>query len=150
MASDWTKPYSKILVMMILRDCLNVSSIYWRAVGAALVTCMHLSGTVADERWSARARNRLRERRRGAAASHCCGRRRFPLHDRRLRPGDRVDRVAGVWLSERAGLVDEEERRLRGCMFEFCDYATSRRRGRAMERAGRPGLSTLLAHRPRS
>ena len=24
-------------------------------------------------------------------------------------PGDRVDRVAGVWLNERAGLVDEEE-----------------------------------------
>ena len=24
-------------------------------------------------------------------------------------PGDRVDRVAGVWLSEEAGLVDEEE-----------------------------------------
>ena len=24
-------------------------------------------------------------------------------------PGDRVDRVAGVWLSERDGLVDEEE-----------------------------------------
>ena len=23
-------------------------------------------------------------------------------------PGDRVDRVAGVWLSERDGLVDEE------------------------------------------
>ena len=24
-------------------------------------------------------------------------------------PGDRVDRVAGVWLNERDGLVDEEE-----------------------------------------
>ena len=29
-------------------------------------------------------------------------------------PGDRVDRVAGVWLNERAGLVDEEELWKRG------------------------------------
>ena len=71
---------------------------------AALGICMHLSVTVAGERMVCESDGYcLRERRRGAAASTVNEGVDFHYTIVDFGPGDRVDRVAGVWLNERAG-----------------------------------------------